>query len=380
MCAVLKFDVLLNMDKSVFKEDKGKFVRKKIAIILPYRANFNPETAGGLEIGVYYQNKASSFLDGITVYGGPQTAPYKEVPYHSVALGAYRLFGKNGGLSRALKRLWQSDMPDMFEVHNRATVFMNLVSLLPEVPSVLYLHNVPQTIKGLKTPSERARVLEKASAIICCSSWVKTRFCEGLSGDFSKLHVVVNGVPRPWEKKPKKEKMVLFPNRLITDKGTELFAEALSTVLPRYSDWKCLFVGAGDEDVLERLDQILKPLGGRAEVHGLKPYDEILDLFASSSIIGVPVFCDEAFGRTAAEALAAGAALIATNKGGLDDILQRAGLRVDYTVESMTEALEKLIGNDELLLQEQEKSWTNFDYSVEQSADQLEAVREKLFL
>ncbi|MEP3477562.1 MAG: glycosyltransferase family 4 protein [Hyphomicrobiales bacterium] len=352
---------------------------KKIAIILPYRANFNPVTAGGLEIGVFYQNKSSSFLDGITVYGGPQDAPYSDVPYQSVPLGAYRMFGKNGGLSRALKNIWNKDIPDMFEVHNRATVFMNLVSLVPDIPSVLYLHNVPQTIKGLKTASERARVLEKASAIVCCSSWVKQRFCEGLSGDFSKLHVVVNGVPRPWETPPKKEKIILFPNRLIKDKGTEFFAEALAHVLPRYSEWRCMFVGAGDEDVLSNLDRILKPLGTRAEVHGLMPYDEILDLFARSSIIGVPVFCDEAFGRTAAEALAAGAALIATNKGGLDDILQRAGICVEPTVESMADALEFLVGEREELIKEQEKSWTNFDYSVEQSASQLEAVRERLF-
>jgi len=355
-------------------------VGKKIAIILPYRANFNPATAGGLEIGVFYQNKSSSFLDGITVYGGPQAEPYKNFSYRSVSLGAYRMFGKNGGLSHALKNMWQKEMPDMFEVHNRAAVFMNLVSLLPDISSVLYLHNVPQTIKGLKTPPERARVLAKASAIICCSSWGKSRFCEGLSGDFSKLHVVVNGVPRPWEEKPKKEKIILFPNRLIKDKGTELFAEALANVLPGYPEWHCLFVGAGDRDVLSNLERILKPLGGRAEVHGLKPYDEVLELFGRSSIIGVPVFCDEAFGRTAAEALAAGSALIATNRGGLDDILQRAGLCVEPTVVSMTDALEYLLADEDQLLKEQEKSWNNFDYSVQQTASQLEDVRERLFL
>lgn len=352
---------------------------KKIAIILPYRASFNPVTAGGLEIGVYYQNKCSPFLDDITVYGGPESEPYEEVRYQSVQLGAYRLLGKNGGLSFALKKLWEDEKPDMFEVHNRATVFMDLVKLFPETPAVLYLHNVPQTIKGLKTAAERQRVLNHASAIVCCSSWVKKRFCEGLSADCSDLHVVVNGVPRPWEKQPVKEKLVLFPNRLISEKGTEVFAEALAAVLPNYPEWRCLFVGAGDACVLKKIDKILKPLGERAEVMGLVPYDKVLDLFERASIIGVPVLCDEAFGRTAAEALAAGAALIATNNGGLDDILQRAGVKVEPTVESISEALNHLIGNEEVLLAEHSKSWNNFDYSVEQSALQLNQVRAELF-
>lgn len=354
-------------------------MNKKIAIILPFRANFNPHSAGGLEIGVYYQNRVSPYLNGITVYGGPQAEPYNEVSYKPVKLGVYQVFGKNGGLSLALKNLWKASSPDMIEVHNRATVFMRLVSLFPHIPSVLYLHNVPQTIKGLMTAADREKVLNKAHAIICCSSWVKARFCEGVEGDFSKLHVVVNGVPRPWQEKPTKEKIVLFPNRLIKDKGTEIFASALARVLPRYPDWTCKFVGAGDKDVLNSLDRILEPVSSQSQVHGLMPYDQILDLFARSSIIGVPVLCDEAFGRTAAEALAAGSALVSTSNGGLDDILQRAGIRVEPTVHSIEAALDRLIGDEKALVAEQNRSWNNFDYSVEQSAKQLHEVREGLF-
>ena len=190
---------------------------------------------------------------------------------------------------------------------------------------------------------------------------------------------MVNGVPRPWSEKPAKEKIVLFPNRLIKDKGTEIFASALARILPRYPDWSCQFVGAGDQDVLDNLDRILEPVSSQSRVQGLMPYDQILDLFARSSIIGVPVLCDEAFGRTAAEALASGSALVSTSNGGLDDILQRAGVRVEPTVHSIEAALERLIRDEAALLDEQNRSWNNFDYSVEQSAKQLHDVREELF-
>lgn len=352
---------------------------KKIAIILPYRVHFSPENAGGLEIGVYYQNKMSDFIDGVTVYGGPIEEPYKDVSYKGLPVGLYKIWGTNRGFARAVRAEWRDDPPDLIEVHNRANVFMDFARFYPEVPLTLYLHNEPQSMKGLKTAAQRQAVLDRASRIICCSSWVKDRYCEGLERGLERVCVVVNGVPRPWDQPPDKDKLILFPNRLIKEKGVELFANALAQVLPDHPEWRCIFVGLGREDVLVTLREILQHVSERVQILGLMPYDEVLDLFAKASIIGVPVTCQEAFGRTAAEALSAGSALVSTSNGGLDDILKRAGVRVEPSVESISAALTQLLEDPAYLNAQQKQAWDGFDFTVQQSADQLHEVRCEIF-
>ncbi len=354
-------------------------VVKKIAIVLPYRAHFGPKNAGAIEIGVCYQNQYSHYRDSVTVYGGPIDQPYKEIGYEVVLLGLNVLFGKNGGFARALKSHWGANIPDLIEVHNRVNVFLDLVKLFPDVPVTLHFHNDPLSIKGVKTPKQRRRVLDLAAHVNCCSSWARERFCSQLSGSFEGISDVVNGVPRPWSSFPQKEKLILFPNRLIKEKGTVPFAKALVKVMPKHRDWQCKFVGRGDEDVIKELEDVIAPIQDQVEVVGPLPYEDVLHLFEKASIVAVPVLWEEPFGRTAAEALAAGAALIATEHGGLKDILQRAGVPISPDVDSMAGALSDLLGDPDYLKEEQEKSWDNFDFTDQASADLLDDVRRSIF-
>ena len=53
---------------------------------------------------------------------------------------------------------------DLVEVHNRGRLFRRLAKRLgPQIRLCLYLHNDPQTMEGLRTPIERARLLQRAS-------------------------------------------------------------------------------------------------------------------------------------------------------------------------------------------------------------------------
>jgi len=354
-------------------------VAKKIAIVLPYRAHFGPAYAGAIEIGVFYQNQYSLYRDQVTVYGGAIDQPYKEIDYEAVPLGLNFLRGKNGGFARALKTHWGENVPDLIEVHNRVNVFLDLVKLFPDVPVTLHFHNDPLSIKGVKTAQQRRAVLDLAAHINCCSSWARMRFCDQLSGSFERISDVVNGVPRPWTSFPQKEKLILFPNRLIKEKGTVPFAKALVKTLPKHKEWRCVFVGRGDKEVIEELHDVLAPLKGQAEIVGPLPYEDVLQLFGKAGIVAVPVLWEEPFGRTAAEALAAGAALIATEHGGLKDILQRAGVVVSPDVDSMAGALSRLLGDRDYLKTQQEMSWNNFDFTDQRSADLLDEVRRSIF-
>lgn len=352
----------------------------EIAIVLPFRADFSSQRAGAIELCVEETSRQSEFEPVIRVYGQPLVDPYEHISYHGVQLGygLSRLKGRTVSMAQALVRLWKKTPPALVEVHNRANLFLMLKAALPDVPMTLHFHNDPQTIKCARLEGERAELLEKAERIICCSSWVAERFCDGLTDKEGKVCVVENGVPRPWGVRPVKEKLILFPNRLIEAKGSGIFARAVAKVLPEFPDWRCVFVGRGDEAVRADVIQATEGVRGQVDVLGPQPFALVLTLLERAGIVAVPVVWDEPFGRTAAEALAAGAALLATPHGGLADILKRAGVCVEANEASMAAGLRALLGDEDLLTQEQRRSWENFDFTIEASQRRLDDVRRQV--
>ncbi len=348
---------------------------KRIAIILPYRADFSPLRAGAIELCVEETSTVSKYAQDIVVYGQEIDDPFASVEYCGVKLGLDRVRGRTIGMARRLIKLWRSNLPELIEVHNRANLFLALKRALPSARVTLHFHNDPQTIRGAKTVAEREVLTELADAIVCVSSFVKERFVEGVSSETDHVHVVENGVPRFSDVMPSKDKLILFANRLIEAKGTVPFARAVASLLPSYPEWRVLFVGRGDDEVRREVKAILDPLGERAEVLPAVPYQEILTLNARAAIIAVPVLWDEPFGRTAAEALAAGAALLATPNGGLRDILKRAGVEVAPNEADMVRGLERLLSDPDFLTDQQKRSFERFDFTVEASSAKLDAVR-----
>lgn len=62
---------------------------------------------------------------------------------------------------------------------------------------------------------------------------------------------------------------------------------------------------------------------------GYRAHPEVLDAMARAAIVVVPSRWDEPFGLTALEAMACGAVLIATRRGGLPEVAGEAALYVD---------------------------------------------------
>lgn len=121
------------------------------------------------------------------------------------------------------------------------------------------------------------------------------------------------------------ERLIVSPGRLVWEKGHYDVIRALAT-LPR--DVRLLIVGAGPERTrLERYSNDLG-LGGRVEIRAV-PYDEMPSVFASASCVvlaslPIPTW-EEQFGLVLAEALAAGAPIIASSSGAIPEVLHGSG-------------------------------------------------------
>ena len=81
-----------------------------------------------------------------------------------------------------------------------------------------------------------------------------------------------------------------------------------------------------------------------------------------SSIIVIPSIWEEPFGLVAAEAMSYGTAIIASNVGGLPEIIGNNGILIKkINSKVISEKLNLLLSDKKILREYQKKSWDNFN-------------------
>jgi glycosyltransferase involved in cell wall biosynthesis len=123
----------------------------------------------------------------------------------------------------------------------------------------------------------------------------------------------------------RKGHLVVSPGRLVWEKGHYDVIRALATI---GGEARLLIVGAGPERarLLRYADDLA--LGDRVEIRTV-PYDEMPSVFAGASCVvlaSLPIQTwEEQFGLVLAEALAAGAPVIASSSGAIPEVLRGSG-------------------------------------------------------
>lgn len=121
----------------------------------------------------------------------------------------------------------------------------------------------------------------------------------------------------------------LASGRLSKVKGFDVLLNALSLVRDKYPKFE-LFI-AGDGPQRRELQTLTNALGIQKHVKflGKIPYYKMQDIYLSSDIVIVPSIYPEPFGRVALEAMSVGRPVIASNIGGLPEIIgNKAGILV----------------------------------------------------
>lgn len=119
---------------------------------------------------------------------------------------------------------------------------------------------------------------------------------------------------------------VLFVGRLERRKGPHILAEALKQVLPACPTVRVVFVGAdsasapGGGSMMAYIRLMLGELAARVDFIGQVPRQETREYYRSATLAVVPSL-QEPFGYTCAEALACGAAVVASDTGGLAEMI-----------------------------------------------------------
>ena len=273
----------------------------------------------------------------------------------------------------------------LIEIHNRPYL-IEKIAKNSNYPITLFLHNDPQTMKGSKLVRDRKEILKKCEAVFCVSEYVKNKFLEGILINKEKVHVLYNGVNRQLKTFPTKKKEILFVGRLVAEKGVDLYVDVVENIAKNYPDWTFELIGSfrlGDnknKDIFANsLIKKFEKISNQTKFHGFKNQEFIQKKMKTASIIVIPSVWAEPFGLVAAEAMSNGIGIIASDVGGIPEIVKANGVLIkDINKQKIEYALTDLMTNLTKTKKLQRMSWDNFKLSAKKSSEKLDLYRDMI--
>jgi GT2 family glycosyltransferase/glycosyltransferase involved in cell wall biosynthesis len=149
---------------------------------------------------------------------------------------------------------------------------------------------------------------------------------------------------------PKQDKLVvLYPRRLYSPRGFWLVHELVPEFLEAYPQVEFHFVGQADPKEKSAVKKLVKRFNGRVSWQTLE-MQNMDQAYEQADITLIPTLHSEGTSLSCLEAMASGSAVIATNIGGLPDLVIHGynGLLIEPTVNALRNALAMLCDNPEM--------------------------------
>jgi glycosyltransferase involved in cell wall biosynthesis len=203
--------------------------------------------------------------------------------------------------------------------------------------------------------------------------------CTGI--DAQVVYPPIRAATTPRQRIPGKPLVLGAAGRLVPLKGVHRVLHAFAAVAKRFPAAMLLIAGDGPER--PRLVAQARALGIGDRVAFLGWIEDItgfyrrLDLLAHSS-------SEEAFGMSVAEAMAQGVPVVATNVGGLSEIVVdgTTGLLVPPVDAALANAISKMLGNDDIRARMGEAAWQRIciEFAPARTAERLIQVYDGVLL
>ena len=231
--------------------------------------------------------------------------------------------GKAWGVARLLRRRGV-DLA-IVENHLPAAAFIALTS---GARVILHTHAYVKAPSSALDGAVRGQELRRLSGFAFVSEYALGRFRADFPGLRPPQRAVPNGLDmRAWSAAKPKDRSILCVGRALRGKGHLEAMAAIARALPSRPEWSARFMVsdpvAADREPetvrgASRRGQELSTAGSRVDSN--VPYAEVKAAWESAAVGMVLTTGPEPFGRTALEALASGAALITSGRGGLAEI------------------------------------------------------------
>ncbi len=262
--------------------------------------------------------------------------------------------------------------PQIIYVHNRIQFIPILRFFFPHTKIMLHVHQLSVLNHEKLWNGKSAKSL---SLVIGCSQFIRNQIIKRYP-HFSKPQVtyLYNGydvqrffpyVQRLTERKAIRERygindgerVILYVGRIAHNKGPHVLIEAFSKLIDRHKNIKLMIVGG---ILTEGQEQ--KRYFNNLREHNFSPnviftgkidYSEIDKYYLAADIIVVPSLVEEGLGNVVIEAMASGIPVIASNKGGLGELVKHKerGLLVNEIEcsDNLVNAIDSLLQSQELM-------------------------------
>jgi glycosyltransferase involved in cell wall biosynthesis len=306
---------------------------------------------GGIEHRIHHIAKRLAQNHEVTVLTGqlPGSPPDEEMGGYGVRrlpskyINIYNPpYIKTPGLLEALGEL----KPDIVDFHYRWAPSYNKAARRYPGKKVFTFHNtfgegvgmtrVPSILNDLLWKSP----LRRFDQVVCVSDFVR-RDLAGRGFNPGSLVTVPNGIEMPGILSRSEGDYILFVGRLVGTKGIPYLLKAMKNV-----DAKLVVCGGGPE--LRKLEKISARLdiGTKVRFTGRVPEDEKLKLFAGCRLFVLPSIF-ESYGIAAAEAMSYGKAVVASDVGGLPEVVGEGGLLAKPgDPKDLADKINLLLGDD----------------------------------
>ena len=296
-------------------------------------------------------------VDVCTLYATNDAKNIEEIKKKNVRIWSLDLKNKYTLSSVGkLKKIIERENYDIVHVHLfPASAFVALSSLfLPNNIRYIFTEhstfNRRRTIKIFKIVD--GFIYNRYSKIICSSKQVQNSLIKWIPKNKEKTEVIHNGTPihsKSYSHQLIKKYDILFVGRLVHQKGIRFLLEAISILQNKYKKYiKAAVVGGGPlEKELKKMCEELK-INDSVEFLGIRR--DIDQLMKSSKLFVLPS-CWEGFGIVLIEAMKNRLPIVATNIGGIPEIITdgNEGILIPKAnSEILAESINKVLEDEKL--------------------------------
>jgi spore coat protein SA len=337
----------------------------RVGVLLSGREQFSPYYGGALARWTHEVYSRLRDRMEVTVFGYPTAAENLYSLPHRTS-GIWRVCNVISAiplLRRWDEPLWlrgliQSLVPlDVVHIHNRPQWALQLRHLGYTGKIWLHLQN---NHLGHWTAPKLESLAPQLDGIAVCSAFLRGTFADRSPSLAAKTTVIFNGVntqlfyPREDLREPK---TIFFAGRFDEEKGVLPLVRAYAHLLDRHPDAVLVIGGTTGfgvhretgyvREVRELAEFLVHSKNARIHFPGYIHHDKDLPAwFQRATVFTCPSLFQEPFGLVNAEAMACGTPVVASNRGGIPEVLGETGILVNpKEQEEYARALSSLFEN-----------------------------------
>ena len=343
-------------------------MKKKIAILLPYKEKYTLNESAAASIWVKDYLKKSNLENQTLVFGNlsknkvPLTSNFINLDIESVKFKKNYFYTK-----RFLEKCKQFNF-EIIEIHNRPESLIYLLQKKIKSKIIFIYHNNPQDLRYSKTVTERLFIVNNCDQIYFVSKWVMKKFFEGLPFTYKNNCEVLYPSISKLNNFPNKNKTIIFTGKLNSSKGYDLFGKAVIDILNIFPSWNAIAIGNEKREKYNFRHKNLK-------IYDWMPHRKIIEFYKKSSISVVCSKWQEPFGRTAMESAACGCATITSDKGGLSETFKNNLVLHELNSKNLYNLMRKIISDNKLLKKIQKNNYKNVLHRIEDLVDKIDDLK-----